>query len=93
MQVSRPHCELELQVLGLEGVRRQAPARQYSPTWQSALDLQPSSHTPWTQLCPEVQSAVVAQLGRVSQLPEWQPHDEWQSDVWLQAQPGQPWLQ
>jgi hypothetical protein len=69
MQASRPHCELEVHVLPPGGTTRQLLPRQYSPMWQSELPEQVSSQTPCTQLCPEVQSAVVEHVGSFSQVP------------------------
>jgi hypothetical protein len=91
MQVSMPHCELVEHGFA-SPTTWQLPARQYSPVWQSAFAEQPSEQRPFTHALPPAQSAADAQVGSGVHVPLLQPHEVWQSEVSVQAEPGHPSL-
>lgn len=86
-----PQTELDEHGFAFAGITWQLPERQYSPVWQSAFAEQPAEQTPPTHALPLAQSADELQVGSGVQVPLLlQPHDLWQSEVWVHAEPGQP---
>ena len=91
MQESMPHCELLEHVFPPQVVMlRHAPARQNSPWWHSSFAEQTELQCPPLHDSPAAQSFAVVHLGSVEQVPDLHAQLLLQSEVPVQAYPGQP---